>query len=326
MSRQFQHPETHFNPPKMVKPHFNRPPLREKTIPPHPREVPDKNLRKFMRRMKNRNREAPDLPEYVNQTEWQADFAKLAELESGHGPGHRFADILLEEINILEEDDEKVHEQLKVLQKDDDNTHKELESLIEDVELRDEELAEVKAEEAIIKEDDEKVHEQLKDLQEDDDITHEELNSMIQDVELRDEELAEVKAEEAIIKEELKEVEADDRHVHDVLKRDKQMMEEVKEEALEEGFLNGLATPFAVVGFFTIVYLVYRIYQKIHTVAHELLFVEGGYTKLPKSIDDDDADLHVPGTTVVLECELAEVATHESNDFESFGDNSTHPV
>jgi len=277
MSRQFQHPETHFNPPKMVKPHFNRPPLREKTIPPHPREVPDKNLRKFMRRMKNRNREAPDLPEYVNQTEWQADFAKLAELESGHGPGHRFADILLEEINILEEDDEKVHEQLKVLQKDDDNTHKELESLIEDVELRDEELAEVKA-------------------------------------------------EEAIIKEELKEVEADDRHVHDVLKRDKQMMEEVKEEALEEGFLNGLATPFAVVGFFTIVYLVYRIYQKIHTVAHELLFVEGGYTKLPKSIDDDDADLHVPGTTVVLECELAEVATHESNDFESFGDNSTHPV
>jgi len=307
MSQQFQHPNhvTHFNAPKMVKPHFNRPPLPEKTIPPHPREVPDKNLRKFMRRMKNRNREAPDLPEYINQTEWQADFAKLAELESGHGPGHRFADILLEEIKILEEDDEKVHEQLKTLQKDDDITHKELNSL---------------------KEDDEKVHEQLQDLQEDDDITHEELKSMIQDIELRDEELAEVKAEEAIIKEELKEVEADDRHVHDVLKRDKQMMEEVKEEALEEGFLNGLATPFAVVGFFTIVYLVYRIYQKIHTVAHELLFVEGGYTKLPKSIDDDDADLHVPGTTVVLECELAEVATHESNDIEAFGDNSTHPV
>ena len=77
MSQQFQHPQTHFNPPKVVKPHFNRPPLPEKTIPPHPREVPDKNLRKFMRRMKNRNREAPDLPEYINQTEWQADFAKL---------------------------------------------------------------------------------------------------------------------------------------------------------------------------------------------------------------------------------------------------------
>ena len=71
-----------------------------------------------------------------------------AELESGHGPGHRFADILLEEIKILEEDDEKVHEQLK---------------------LRDEELAEVKAEEAIIKEelkeveaDDRHVHDVLK--------------------------------------------------------------------------------------------------------------------------------------------------------------------
>lgn len=239
--------------PHFLKNHFGHanPPRGEIPEGEKHREIPDENLRKIMRKL--RRKEIPELPDYVsNGTDWEKDLLEIGQ------PGHRYADLLLEEIKLLEEDDERTHELLAQIQQDDTDAHEEL----QEIEL-----------------DDEETHQRLKEVEADDKLVH---------VELR-------------------EIQADDRHAHELLKHEEAMMGEVHDEALEEGFLNGLATPFAVVGFFTILYLSYRIYKKAHEVAHEMLFVEGGYTKLARSIDDDDADLVVPGNTISLETELTSV-------------------